>query len=247
MALDETALEDPKRLDALHAYEILDTLPEPAFDRLAKLAAQICGTPYAAITFIVRERTFYKSKVGFTDGDVPGVLGFCHHGTLHADLLLVPDATQDERFASNQMVIGDAHVRFYAGMPLMTTEGHALGMLCVVDRIPRQLTREQCDALRMLAHEVLTELELRRTRKSLEEGTFRQDPVEFFGLLVKNLATALDVSGSTVAGGRVHALPLRRCGRRWDSVLRGYVPGRLLSPADDPGLRVEWHPDSTSL
>jgi formate hydrogenlyase transcriptional activator len=177
MPLDATELEDPKRVESLHAYEILDTLPEPAFDRLAKLAAQICGTPYAAITFVVRERTFYKSKIGFIDGDAPGVLGFCHHGALYSDLFVVPDATQDERFASNQMVIGEAHVRFYAGMPLITAEGHALGMLCVLDRIPRQLTKEQGDALRVLAHEVITELELRRTRKSLEEGTFRQDPV----------------------------------------------------------------------
>lgn len=177
MAQVATALDDPKRLNALHAYEILDTLPDPAFDRLAKLAAQICGTPYAAITFVVPERIFYKSKVGFTYGDTPGVLGFCHHGILHTDLFIVSDTTQDERFASNQMVIGEAQVRFYAGMPLMTTEGHALGMLCVLDRIVRQLTKEQGDALKVLAHEVLTELELRRTRKSLEEGTFRQDPI----------------------------------------------------------------------
>ena len=177
MAQDATALDDPKRLDALRAYEILDTQPEPAFDRLTKLAAQICATPYAAITFIVRERTFYKSKIGFTDEDAPGVLGFCHYGTLYQDLFIVPDTMQDERFASNQMVIGEAQVRFYAGIPLMTQEGHALGMLCVLDRAPRQLTKEQGDALRVLASEVVTELELRRTRKSLEEGTFRQDPV----------------------------------------------------------------------
>ncbi|TKB92651.1 MAG: GAF domain-containing protein [Nitrospira sp.] len=177
MTQEATTLDDPKRLDALRAYEILDTLPEPAFDRLAKLAAQICGTPYAAITFIVRERAFYKSKIGFTDGDAPGVLGFCHYGALHQDFFIVPDAMQDERFASNQLVIGDAQVRFYAGMPLMTAEGHALGMLCVLDQTPRQLSKEQGDALRVLASEVVTELELRRTRKSLEEGTFRQDPV----------------------------------------------------------------------
>ncbi len=177
MAQDATTLDDPKRLDALHAYEILDTLPEPAFDRLAKLAAQICATPYAAITFIARERTFYKSKTGFTDEDAPGTIGFCHYGTLYQDLFVVPDTTQDQRFASSQMVIGDAQVRFYAGLPLMTAEGHALGMLCVLDRTPRQLTKEQGDALRVLASEVVTELELRRTRKSLEEGTFRQDPV----------------------------------------------------------------------
>jgi formate hydrogenlyase transcriptional activator len=177
MAQDATTLDDPKRLDALRSYEILGSLPEPAFDRLAKLAAQICGTPYAAITFIDRERPFYKSKVGFTDGDAPGSLGFCHQAIHHRDLFIVPDVTQDERFDSNQMVMGATQVRFYAGMPLMTTEGHALGTLCVLDRIPRQLTKEQGDALGVLAHEVLTELELRWTRKSLEEGAFRQDPV----------------------------------------------------------------------
>jgi len=177
MAQDATALDESSRLAALRFYEILDTPPEPAFDRLAKLAAQICGAPSAAITFIDHERPFYKSKVGFTDGDASGSLGFCHQAIRHTDLFIVPDATQDERFASNQMVTGAAQVRFYAGVPLMTTEGHALGTLCVLDRIPRQLTKEQGDALLMLASEVVTELELRRTRKRLEEGTFRQDPV----------------------------------------------------------------------
>ena len=176
-AQDATTLDDQKRLDALRAYEILNTLPEPAFDRLAKLAAQICGAPYAAITFVDHERLFYKSKVGFTDGDAPGSLGFCHQAIHHRDLFIVLDATQDERVDSNQIVTGAAQVRFYAGMPLITAEGHALGMLCVLDRIPHQLTKEQGDALRVLASEVVTELELRRTRKSLEEGTFRQDPV----------------------------------------------------------------------
>ena len=176
MAQDVTELDEPSRLTALHSYEILDTPPEPAFDRLAKLAAQICGAPYAAITFIDRDRPFYKSKVGFADGDAPGSLGFCHQALRHIDLFIVPDATQDERFASNHMVTGTDQVRFYAGMPLRTAEGHMLGTLCVLDRTPRQLTKEQGDALRVLAHEVLTELELRRTRKSLHEGTFRQDP-----------------------------------------------------------------------
>ena len=158
MAQNVTALDEPTRLAALRSYEILDTPPEPAFDRLAKLAAQICGAPYAAITFIDRERPFYKSKVGFTDGDAPGSLGFCHQAIRHTDLFIVPDATQDDRFASNQMVTGAAQVRFYAGMPLMTEEGHALGTLCVLDRIPRQLTKEQGDALQVLGSELMTEL-----------------------------------------------------------------------------------------
>lgn len=104
MALDATALQGSKRLVALHAYDILDTLPKPTFDRLAKLAAQICGTPFAAITFVVCAQTFYKSKIGFVEGDAPGVLGCCHHGILQADLFIVPDATQGERFAGRFQV-----------------------------------------------------------------------------------------------------------------------------------------------
>ncbi|HSL02540.1 MAG TPA: GAF domain-containing protein [Nitrospiraceae bacterium] len=193
MAQDATALDESSRVAALRSYEILDTPPEPAFDRLAKLAAQICGAPYAAITLIDRERPFYKSKVGFTDGDTPDQSGFCCQALRQSDLFIVQDATQDERFASNQTVTGAAQVRFYAGKPLMTSEGHVLGTLCVLDRTARQLTKEQGDALRVLGSEVVTELELRRTRKSLEEGTFRQDPVlgalykadEFLRSLVK--------------------------------------------------------------
>jgi formate hydrogenlyase transcriptional activator len=176
MAQDLTALNEPNRLAVLRSYEILDTPPEPAFDRLAKLAAQICGAPYAAIFFIDGARQFFKAKVGFTDGCAPDLPEFYSQTIRQSDLFIVPDAMQDERFVLNQMVMGATQVRFYAGMPLMTTEGHTIGTLCVLDRIPRQLTKDQGDALGVLAHEVLTEMELRRTRKSLEEGMFQQDP-----------------------------------------------------------------------
>jgi len=177
MAQQVTALDDPNRLAALRSYEILDSPPEPAFDRLAKLAAQICGTPYAAITFVDGAREFFKAKIGFTDGEATNTPGFCCQAIRQSDLFVVPDATKDEQFATNPLVTGADQVRFYAGVPLMTAEGHALGTLCVLDRTPRQLTKEQGDALLVLASEVVTELELRRTRKSLEEGMLRQDPV----------------------------------------------------------------------
>jgi len=177
MAQDDTALDEPSRLAALRSYEILDTPPEPAFDRLAKLAAQICGVPYAAITFVDSARQFFKAKIGFTDGEAPNTLEFCCQAIRQSNLFVVPDAPKDEQFATNPLVTGSAQVRFYAGVPLMTTGGHALGTLCVFDRSPRQLTKEQGDALRVLGSEVVTELELRRIRKSLEEGAFRQDPV----------------------------------------------------------------------
>jgi len=177
MAQQVTALDDPKRLDALRSYEILDTQPEPAFDRLTKLAAHICGTPYAAITFVDGTRSFYKATVGFTDDGTLGASGFCSDAAHQSDLFVVADASQDDRCALHPLVTGPIHIRFYAGAPLITADGHALGTLCVLDRTPRQLKKEQGDALLVLASEVVTELELRRTRRSLEEGTFRQDPV----------------------------------------------------------------------
>ena len=105
------------------------------------------------------------------------LLAFCSQATHHTGFFIMLDVPQDERLATDSLVIGAAQVQCYADVPLMTTEGYVLGMLCVLDRTPRQLTKEQGDALRVLASEVVTELELRRTRKSLEEGTFRQDPV----------------------------------------------------------------------
>ena len=175
MAQDAAARNDLKRVDALRAYDILDILPEPAFDRLAKLAAHICGTPYAAITFADGVRPFYKATVGFMDGGAPGASGFCIDAANQSDLYVVPDAGQDDRFVTHPLVTGPTHVRFYAGAPLISPEGHALGTLCVMDRVPRQLTKEQAEAVLVLASEIVTELELRRTRKDQLQGTFRQD------------------------------------------------------------------------
>lgn len=177
MAEHLSVLDDPQRLDSLRSYEILDTPPEPAFDRLAKLAAQLCGAPYAAITFLDGSKKFFKSKVGFSDTDSPDSPDFCGEAVRQSDLFVVPDASKDERFKTHPLVTGSSQVRFYAGTPLKSVEGHVLGTLCVLDHRPRELTKEQQDALSVLGNEVLTELELRRTRKRLEEGSFRQDPV----------------------------------------------------------------------
>jgi PAS domain S-box-containing protein len=176
MAQQITALDEPSRLATLRSYKILDTPSEPAFDRLAKLATHICGTPYAAITFVDGTRSFYKATVGFTDDGTLGASGICNDTAHQSDLFVVADASQDERCARHPLVTGPTHVRFCAGAPLITADGHTLGTLCVFDRTPRQLTKEQCDALLVLASEVVTELELRRTRSSLEQGTFPQGP-----------------------------------------------------------------------
>ena len=155
------------RLSSLHSYELLDTLPEASLDDLTKLAAQICGVPIALISLIDENRQWFKSRVGL---DVPQTsldASFCLHTIQKPGLFIVPDATQDPRFAANPLVINDTHVRFYAGTPLLSPEGEALGTLCVMDHHPRHLTTGQEEALRVLGRQVMVQLETRRQTREL--------------------------------------------------------------------------------
>ena len=153
---------ESERLRALEQCGILDTLPEEDFDGIVSLAAQICGVPIAAISLIDRDRQWFKAILGIPVSETARDVAFCAHTILQPDLLVVPDAQADPRFADNPLVTGDPNIRFYAGAPLITTEGHALGSLCVIDRAHRVLTKEQQAALRVLARQVCAQLELRR-------------------------------------------------------------------------------------
>ncbi len=150
------------RRDALRRYEILDTAPEQEFDDITSLAAHICGTPIALICLVDEDRQWCKSKVGTTENEIPRDVSFCGHGILQRDVFVVKDAQADERFVNSPVVTGPGKIRFYAGSPLVTPDGHALGMLCVQDRTPRELTAEQKTALQALARQVMAQLELRR-------------------------------------------------------------------------------------
>jgi PAS domain S-box-containing protein len=162
--------DEAARLEALRSYGVLDTLPERDFDDLALLAAQICGTPIAAVSLIDEGRQWSKSTVGVAAAEAPREITFCAQAIRQRDLFVVPDAREDERFAQNPFVTSDPHIRFYAGAPLVTPEGHALGTLCVVDRVPRELSAGQREALRALSRQVMAQLELRRQSARLSQA-----------------------------------------------------------------------------
>lgn len=151
-----------KRLNVLWQYDVLDTVPEALFDDLTELAALICEAPIALISLIDEDRQWFKSKVGTSMTQTRRDISFCGHAINQTDLFIVPDATRDKRFAKNPLVLNDPKVRFYAGAPLITPDGYALGSLCVIDQVPRMLREDQKRALRILARHVVSQLELRK-------------------------------------------------------------------------------------
>nr|WP_295671905.1 PAS domain-containing protein [Sphingomonas sp.] len=150
-----------QRLAALERYRVLDTPRESGFDDLAALAAGICGTPIAVVNLIGSDRQWFKAEVGLGVDSTPLDTSFCGTAILEDEFLLVPDATQDERFACNPLVAAAGGLRFYAGALLKSPDGFAVGTLCVLDYEPRTLSRPQQRALRALARQVVGQLELR--------------------------------------------------------------------------------------
>jgi two-component system, OmpR family, sensor histidine kinase VicK len=153
---------EPERLATLRSCQILDTPSEEVFNDIIELAAGICGAPIAMISLVDSERQWFKAKLGISATETPRDIAFCAHAIMERDLFVIPDATADRRFATNPLVTTDPKIRFYAGAPLVTAEDHAVGTLCVIDRVPRQLSREQQKVLRLLARQVVELLELRR-------------------------------------------------------------------------------------
>src|SRR6266704_4656104 len=158
---------EARRLKVLWQYDVLDTVPEEVFDDLTELAARICEAPITLITLVDEDRQWFKSKVGVTINETSRDISFCSHAIEQSDLFIVPDATLDKRFAKNPLVTSDPKIRFYAGAPLITPDGYALGTLCVIDKVPRELRPDQKQALRILSRHVVSQLELRRHAREL--------------------------------------------------------------------------------
>ena len=172
------------RLDALHRCGILDTPPDAAYDDLTRQAMEVCGTPIALISFVEEKRQWFKSHLGLSRTEAPRDESFCAHALHHPGKpLVVPDATADPRFADNPLVTGTAGIRFYAGVPLRSPEGLALGTLCVLDQVPRHLTAQQTDRLKDLARQVAMRLALKQ-RAPTERGLS-----VFFALILVLLVT----------------------------------------------------------
>lgn len=162
---------ETERLATLREYQILDTLPEPSYDEIAELAAQICGCPAGLISFIDEDRQWMKAKYGLPSDMTacPREISICQTTICNNDLLYVPDLTQDQRFRDSPLVSGDFSLRFYCGMPLITPDGYALGTLCVIDFAPRELNFEQQEGMRRLSRQAVAQLELRRKLLEREE------------------------------------------------------------------------------
>ena len=150
------------RLESLHGFRILGTSCEQVFDDILRLATLTCDTPFGKIGFVDEQRVRLKAKIGFEFDEIPRERSFSAHAILRSDVLLVPDPIADATFANN-LLVTEVGVRFFAGMPLITSSHQAIGVISGMDRVPHLMTEEQIDSLRILARRIVGELETRRT------------------------------------------------------------------------------------
>ena len=164
------AVGEPERLAALRGYGVLDTPNEPEFDAIVRDAARLLDAPTALISLLADHRQWFKARVGLDVKQLPRSMSFCTHAIRSAEVMTVPDAAADPRFADNPLVRGGPAFRFYAGAPLKSATGWNIGMLCVLDKQPHpELTADQTGELEALAARTMTLFEARRARRAARE------------------------------------------------------------------------------
>lgn len=167
--------DEALRLDALRSTALLDSAPEPAFDRITRLVARALDVPIALISLVDEERQWFKSRVGVEASQTPREQAFCAHAILETEPLVVPDATADARFADNPLVTGAPDIRAYAGMPIRTRNGQAIGTLCAIDNQPRRFTQEELDTLSDLAALAMKQVQMREAVEHSRREVNRSD------------------------------------------------------------------------
>ncbi len=239
------------RLESLRSYGILDTAPESAFDDIARLAAHICQVPIALISFVDRDRQWFKSEIGLGLKETSLGASICAHALAQDGLFVVNDASADERFAQNPLVTDAPHIRFYAGALLRAADGHPLGTLCVLDRVARELLVQQQEVLAALAGQVMAQLELRRIiaaqtvaleKQEQAERALRQSEDRFRTLL----ATTTDIVWTTDCTGAAvdeNASWSKFTGQKWEE-LRGYEFADAIHPDDRADVMAWWRETS---
>lgn len=189
MIIPDPTVNEDERLLALRSYRVLDTLPEVEYDDLSLLASQICGVPIALISLVDGDRQWFKSAIGFDISETHRDLAFCTHNIIEpTSPLIVNNAQEDKRFQDNPLVTGQPNIVFYAGIPLVNPQGHALGSLCVIDHKPRVLSEAQLQSLQALARQVERLLELRKevatSRRLNKELSVARENLEEFAQIV---------------------------------------------------------------
>lgn len=190
------------RLDALASYDLLDTPRERDFDEVAELASKICETPIAVVNLVAEGRQFFKAEVGLGVRETPLDSSFCAKAILEEEFLMIPDAAKDLRFQSSPLVTAEQGLRFYAGALLRTADGHAIGTVCVLDYKPRSLTEVQEFTLRVLAHQVMRQIELRRVLRERDAAQAQQDLLnnEIMHRMKNMLAMVQAIASQTLRG-----------------------------------------------
>jgi GAF domain-containing protein len=218
---------EPARQAALDRLRILDTGPEADFDDIVGLASDLCGAPISLVSLVDSRRQWFKAKIGLDAEETERDVSFCAHAILGRDLLVVPNAAVDARFADNPAVQGASGIRFYAGAPLLTRDGTALGTLCVVDFDPHRLTLAQSRGLRALAHQVTEQLELRLMALTEDAGRVEETtPIDLAYLVdgrireLRPIAEARDIAITLAVGGPcVVSADFQRLARALDYVI----------------------------
>lgn len=224
-------VDEQDRVAALHALQVLDTPPEERFDRLTRLLARLFQVPMAYVSLVDGERQWFKSACGMGVAETPRAVSFCAHAILSDQALVVPDATRDERFHDNPLVTGAPGIRFYAGHPLLSADGHRIGTLCIADRRPRTFNDDDCRTLQEMAQLAQRELNL------VEAVQLQQEL-----LVVRARAAAADHEKAECLDRMVESqhLLLRELGEAAEYV-RSLLPAPLTGP-----VRTRWRFEPSS-